>query len=208
MSRSFTRLKQFDLSFVNDEYQIIAGVDEVGRGALAGPVVASCVVLPKDFDHFKINDSKILSKKKREELSSLIIENAIAYAFGEVPAKIIDEINILEATKLAMKMAIEKIQLPIDLVLVDAINKLDVKNNIKGIIKGDAKSLAIASASILAKVYRDNLMDNLAKEYPQYHFDSNKGYGTKEHLEAINKFGPIEGIHRFTFKGVSFIPLF
>ena len=107
-----------------------------------------------------------------------------------------------------MKMAIEKIQLPIDLVLVDAINKLDVKNNIKGIIKGDAKSLAIASASILAKVYRDNLMDNLAKEYPQYHFDSNKGYGTKEHLEAINKFGPIEGIHRFTFKGVLFIPLF
>ncbi len=208
MSRSYSRLKKFDCSFISDKYQIIAGVDEVGRGCLAGPVVASCVILPKDFDNQLIDDSKVLTKKKREELSSLIIDKAVAYAFGEVSAPLIDELNILEATKLAMKIAIEKIGLNIDLVLVDAINKLDVKNDVVGIIKGDAKSLSIASASILAKVYRDSLMADLAKNYPQYHFDRNKGYGTKDHLAAINQFGPIKGVHRFSFQGVSFIPLF
>ncbi len=208
MSRS--DLKKFDDGFRKNPHSLIIGVDEVGRGALAGPVVAASIVLPPNYSNEEINDSKALTPQKREKLAKELLEVAISYSYGVVEAKIIDEINILNATKEAMKIAISNLDInnKDNLVLVDAIKSLDVKNEVVGIIKGDSKSLSIAAASIIAKVYRDHLMDELDKEFPQYNFKSNKGYGTKEHLDAIREHGPIKDIHRITFKGVSFIPLF
>jgi len=176
----------------------IAGVDEVGRGPLAGPVCVAAVIMPLDDIIDGVDDSKKLSEKKRKVLFEQIKEKAIAYSVQLVDERVIDEINILEATKLAMKKAIEGLSLKPDVVLVDAISKLDVDVEIRGIVKGDALSYSIGCASILAKVTRDDLMVELAKEYPEYGFEKHKGYGTKQHIEALKQIGPCE-YHRLSF---------
>ena len=177
----------------------IAGIDEAGRGPLAGPVVCACVIMPLDEDKLidGINDSKKLTEKKREELYDKIKERAIAYSIVEVDERTIDRINILNATKLGMKRALDGLKVKPDIVLIDAV-KLDTDLPQDNIIKGDAKSYNIASASILAKVYRDRLMKKLSVKYPQYNFARHKGYGTKEHIENLKKYGKCE-LHRETF---------
>lgn len=184
----------------------IAGVDEVGRGPLAGPVVTAAVILPADFDVPGIDDSKKLTEKKREALFPVIKEKALAYGIGMADHKLIDEINILEATKVAMAEAVEKAAemlrenhgAEINHVLFDAMKLDTVQLPQTSVIKGDAKSLAIAAASVLAKVTRDRMMVELAEKYPHYAFEKNKGYGTKAHYEGLEKAGPCE-IHRMTF---------
>ena len=177
---------------------LIAGVDEVGRGPLAGPVCVAAVIMPLDDLIEGIDDSKKLSKKKRDLLFDKIKEKAIAYKIEFVNEETIDKINILEATKLAMKKAIEGLTLKPDVVLVDAISKLDVEVELRGIVKGDALSYSIGCASILAKVTRDRLMCELSKEYPEYGFEKHKGYGTKVHIEALKEYGPCV-YHRLSF---------
>ena len=187
-------------------YKFPAGVDEVGRGPLAGPVVAACVVLPEDFDVLGVDDSKKLSEKKRNELYDIIIEKALAYGIGTVDNTIIDEINILQATKLAMREAIAASDTSlevshgkkIDFVLFDAMEIKEVEKEQISLIKGDARSLSIAAASIVAKVTRDRMMVEYDGIYPGYNFSGNKGYGTKAHYEGIDNFG-ITPIHRKTF---------
>lgn len=186
-------------------YRCIAGIDEVGRGPLAGPVYAACVVLPEDWDIPGVNDSKKLSAKRREELSEIIKERAVAYGIGVAEATEIDTINILEATKEAMKRAIddcnevltEKDEAVIDMLLIDAV-KLDTGIPYESIIKGDEKSLSIAAASIIAKVARDNFMTEMDAVYPGYDFASNKGYGTAKHYEGLRTIG-YTPIHRRSF---------
>lgn len=178
-------------------YNLIAGVDEVGRGPLAGPVVVASVIMPTDDIISDVNDSKQVSEKKREKLYPLILEKAIAYSFAVVDEKVIDDINILEATKKAMKEAITGLSVQPEIVLIDAV-KLDVPYQTQSIIKGDANSYNIACASIIAKVYRDRMMVEFAKQYPNYGFEKHKGYGTAEHIRAIGDYGPCP-IHRLTF---------
>lgn len=178
--------------------KLIAGCDEVGRGPLAGPVCVACVIMPLDDLIEGIDDSKKLSEKKREELAEKIKEKAIAYSVCMVNEETIDKINILEATKLCMKNAIEKLEVKPDIVLVDAISKLDTDVKVRGIVKGDALSYSIGAASILAKVTRDKLMCELAEKYPEYGFEKNKGYGTKEHIDALKRIGPCI-YHRLSF---------
>ena len=187
-----------------DKYKslgLVAGMDEAGRGPLAGPVVCACVIMPLENEKLidGINDSKKLSPKKREELFEKIVKTAISYSIVEVDEKTIDRINILQATKLGMKKALESLSVKPAIVLIDAV-KLDIDIKQENIIKGDAKSYNIASASILAKVYRDRLMVKLSKDYPEYHFDKHKGYGTKEHIDALKKYGKCP-IHRDSFIG-------
>ena len=177
---------------------LIAGVDEVGRGPLAGPVCVAAVMMPLDDIIDGIDDSKKISEKKRELLFEQIKEKAICYSIQMVDEQTIDKINILEATKLAMKNAIKALEVKPDVVLVDAISKLDVETEIRGIVKGDALSYSIGCASILAKVTRDRLMCDLAKEYPEYGFEKHKGYGTKQHIEALKELGPCV-YHRLSF---------
>ena len=177
---------------------LIAGVDEVGRGPLAGPVCVACVMMPLDDIIEGVDDSKKISEKKRDLLFDQIKEKAICYSIQMVNEQTIDEINILEATKLAMKRAIEDMSVKPDVVLVDAISKLDTDAEIRGIVKGDALSYSIGCASILAKVTRDRLMCDLAKEYPEYGFEKHKGYGTKQHIEALKEYGPCV-YHRLSF---------
>lgn len=182
-------------------YVNIAGVDEVGRGPLAGPVVAAAVVLPEDFDVLGIDDSKKLSEKRREELFDVILEKAVAWGIGMADHSTIDEINILQATKLAMKDAIADLSGKlegIDYVIFDAVKINDLKLPQEAVIKGDSKILAVAAASIVAKVTRDRMMVAYAEEYPGYGFEKNKGYGTKQHYEGIVRQG-ICPIHRKTF---------
>ena len=188
--------------FYNDQVSFIAGCDEAGRGPLAGPVVAAAVIFPKDYQNELINDSKQLSEKKREELYRVIQENALAIGVSIVDADTIDRINIYEAARLAMKEALAQIKHPIDLVLTDAMPIPNYPVKVIDIVKGDALALPIAAASIIAKVTRDHLMNELDQHYPDYKFAKHKGYGTKEHLEAIKKFGPIEHIHRKTYKPI------
>lgn len=182
------------------EYNYIAGIDEVGRGCLFGPVVACAIVMKKDFDYSEINDSKKLSKKKREKLYDYILENAICYSIVEIDNKVIDEINILEATKKAMKQCIKELE-HCDFALIDAV-KLDIDIPSEAIIKGDTKSFSIACASIIAKVYRDRIVEELAIKYPYYSLETNMGYGTKKHLEGIKEYG-ITKYHRLSFSPVS-----
>ncbi|MBQ7246009.1 MAG: ribonuclease HII [Firmicutes bacterium] len=200
-------LRAFENEYKEAGHRYIAGVDEVGRGPLAGPVVTACVVLPEDYEGLGIDDSKKLSEKKREELYSEIIENAICYGFGLCDNIVIDEVNILEATKLAMKQAIIsanemlKNRFPgekIDLVLVDAVSIPGIETKQISMIRGDATSLSIAAASILAKVKRDRMMREYDDIYPGYDFASNKGYGTKKHYEGLREKG-LTPIHRKTF---------
>lgn len=190
------------LKFEHEEQQkgnfLIAGMDEVGRGPLAGPVCVACVIMPLDDIIEGIDDSKKISEKKRNELANLIKEKAIAYSIEMIDEQTIDEINILEATKLCMKKAVEKLALKPDVILVDAISKLDIDVQIRGIVKGDALSYTIGAASILAKVARDNYMTELAKQYPEYGFEKHKGYGTKAHIEVLKEIGPCE-YHRLSF---------
>ena len=191
-------------------YGNIGGVDEVGRGPLAGPVVTACVVLPEDFDVLGVDDSKKLSLKKREELYDLIMDKALAVGIGMCDNTVIDEINILEATKRAMAESIGKADKmlkkrdlgSLDHVLIDAVKLTGISQSQTNIIKGDATSLSIAAASIVAKVTRDRMMMAYAEEYPWYGFESNMGYGTKKHYEGIEAHG-ITPIHRRTFlKGI------
>ncbi len=181
--------------------QLVAGVDEVGRGPLAGPVVAAAVILPEDFSLLEVNDSKKLSPQKRLVLYPKILQEAVAVGVGVMDNKVIDQINIYEADRLAMKQAVEALSTRPDALLVDAMN-VPVDLPQLELIKGDAKSNSIAAASIVAKVFRDSLMDDYARLYPDYAFDHNAGYGTKDHLEALRKYGPTS-IHRLTFSPVS-----
>ena len=181
-----------------DSYSYICGIDEVGRGPLAGPVVAGAVILPKDCDLLYINDSKKLSEKKREELYDAIMKNAVSVGIGYAGPERIDEINILQATYEAMREAISKLAVVPDILLNDAVTIPGVECKQVPIIKGDAKSISIGAASIIAKVTRDRLMQEYHKIYPQYGFDSNKGYGAATHIEAIRKYGATP-IHRQTF---------
>ena len=193
--------------FYSDKVNLIVGVDEAGRGPLAGPVVAAAVIFARTYINNDINDSKQISEKKREELFKVIQDNALAIGVGIVDAETIDKINSYEATKVAMKEAIKNLNHDYDLILTDAMKLENQKVEVIDIIKGDAKALPIAAASIIAKVTRDHMMDELAKKYPEYGFDVHKGYGTKRHMDALKKFGPIKGIHRFSYKPVYRISL-
>ncbi len=180
------------------QYEYICGIDEVGRGPLAGPVVAGAVILPKDCKLLYLNDSKKLSEKKREELYPQIMENAVAVGLGFVPPERIDEINILQATYEAMREAIGRLAVRPDILLNDAVTIPGVDIRQVPIVRGDAKSASIAAASIVAKVTRDRLMARYDRLYPQYGFASNVGYGAAKHIEALKKYGPTP-IHRKTF---------
>lgn len=182
------------------DYEFICGIDEVGRGPLAGPVAAAAVILPKDCDILYINDSKKLSAKKREELSKQIQEKAVSYAVAMVDSQRIDTINILQATYEAMRTAISKLRVKPQVLLNDAVKIPGVDILQVPIIKGDAKSISIGAASIIAKVERDALMEEYDQVYPEYGFASNKGYGSAKHIEALKKYGPCP-IHRRTFIG-------
>ena len=179
-------------------YDLVAGIDEVGRGPLAGPVVAAAVILPKECKIEGVNDSKKLSAKKREELYDIILEKAVSYGIGIVSNERIDEINILQATYEAMREALSQLKPKADYILADAVTIPMVSTPQRGIVKGDAKSMSIGAASIVAKVYRDRMMEAYDEVYPGYGFASNKGYGAAEHLEGIRKQG-ITPIHRKTF---------
>ena len=191
----------FERNLRNAGINFIAGVDEVGRGPLVGPVVAACVVLPETFNLEGLTDSKKLSEKKREYFYDLIMEQALGVGVGIISEKIIDEINIYEATKIAMKEAINNCSCKIEHVLIDAM-KLDIDIPTTSIIKGDLKSITISAASVIAKVTRDRMLDELDKKYPMYDFKDNKGYPTKKHLEAIKKYGIIDE-HRRSYGPVS-----
>lgn len=181
-----------------DSYSYICGIDEVGRGPLSGPVVAGAVILPKNCNILYINDSKKLSEKKREELYDIIMEKAVAVGIGYSTPERIDEINILQATYEAMREAISKLEVEPDLLLNDAVEIPEVSIKQVPIIKGDAKSISIGAASIVAKVTRDRLMCEYDSVYPEYGFASNKGYGSQSHIDALKKYGPCP-IHRKSF---------
>lgn len=184
---------------INSGFDVVCGVDEAGRGPLAGPVYAACVVLPKGKIIEGVNDSKKLSEKKRNMLYDKIIDECLCYSIGTASEKEIDEINILQATFLAMKRAVDGLEIKPDIALVDGNRDPKFENiKVETIVKGDAKSMSIASASILAKVSRDRYMLEMAEKYPQYHFEKHKGYGTKLHYEMIEKYGICE-IHRKSF---------
>ena len=189
--------------FYSKKVKLIVGVDEAGRGPLAGPVVAAACIFPRAYINKEINDSKQLTEKKREELFETIKKDAIAYGVGIVSAEEIDTLNIYEATKKAMKEAIANLRHEFDLILTDAMPLKGFDVEVIPIIKGDAKALPIAAASIIAKVTRDHMMLELGKKYPEYGFEVHKGYGTAKHMEALKKHGPIKGIHRFSYKPVA-----
>lgn len=191
---------EYENNLYNEGVTLIAGVDEVGRGPLIGPVVACACILPVNFYHKDIKDSKKLSEKKREEMYKIIKENAISIGLGIVSEKVIDEVNIYEATKIAMKEAIKNLNISPEHVLIDAM-KLELNISSTSIIKGDAKSESIAAASIIAKVTRDHMLDEMDKEYPMYDLKNNKGYGTKKHLEALQTYGPCK-YHRVSYSPV------
>ncbi|MHB8579770.1 MAG: ribonuclease HII [Ignavibacteriaceae bacterium] len=198
-------MKNFDNSFLTDQIQFIAGVDEVGRGPLAGPVVSASVIFSPDVFIEGVNDSKQLSEKDREELLPKILEKAISYSVAAVPNGKIDQINILQASLLSMKIAVGRLQIQPHLILVDGNKSFSYTVPAIPIIKGDSKSFSIAAASIIAKVSRDRLMKRLDKYYPNYLWGKNKGYPTKEHIEAIKTYG-MSPLHRKSFlKNILFI---
>lgn len=191
-------MREFEYKY--QEYEYICGIDEVGRGPLCGPVIAAAVILPKDCEILYLNDSKQLSEKKREELYDIIMEKAIAVGIGSASHAVIDEINILNATYVAMREAISKLKVTPDLLLNDAVHIPGVDVKQVSLIKGDARSVSIAAASIIAKVTRDRMMQEYDKVFPGYGLASNKGYGSKEHIEALKEKGPCL-IHRRSFIG-------
>ncbi len=196
----FEEMKKYERSLWNDGCRYIAGIDEVGRGPLAGPVIAAAVILPEDFHLPGLTDSKKLNQQKRECFFHYIKEHAISFGIGMVDSKIIDQINIYEATKLAMIEAVKNLVRTPDHLLIDAM-KLDLPIRQTPIIKGDSISISIAAASVLAKETRDTYMKNLAREFPHYGFDKNMGYGTQEHLSALHKAG-VTREHRQSFSPV------
>ncbi len=193
-------LLKYEKELYEKGYEFIAGTDEAGRGPLAGPVVAAAVILPKNYNLEGLNDSKKLTEKKRDKYYDIIINDAISYAISIIEPEKIDEINIYEASRYAMLDAIEHLKVKPDYILTDAMPIH--KENSLPIIKGDAKSITIAAASVLAKVTRDNIMKKLDELYPEYLFAKHKGYPTKKHIELINKHGVLKKIYRFTFKPV------
>ncbi|MBF0781037.1 MULTISPECIES: ribonuclease HII [unclassified Granulicatella] len=191
---------RYEKELYQSGYHLIAGIDEVGRGPLAGPVVAACVIMPMDDYILGVNDSKQLSPQKREALYAEIIDKAISVGIGIIEPNVIDDINIYQATKLAMIQAIQQIDIIPDYLLIDAMN-LDIAIPQKSLIKGDANSYQIACASIVAKVTRDRLMSKYAEKYPHYDFEHNAGYGTTKHLEGLRQYG-VSAIHRKTFEPI------
>ena len=187
----------YERKHLEDGKKYIAGVDEVGRGPLAGPVVCASVIMPLDDIIEGVDDSKKITEKKREKLFEVIKEKAIAYSICEISQEEIDRINILNAVKKCMTMAVETLSVKPDITLVDGVDT-NLNLNAEYIVKGDSKSYTIGCASILAKVYRDNLMKEYAKEFPEYAFEKHKGYGTKVHIEKIKEIGPCK-LHRRTF---------
>lgn len=190
--------REYEEKYSNLDY--ICGVDEVGRGPLVGPVVACAVILPKNYYIEGLTDSKKLSKKKRESFFEIINKDALAIGIGVIDNQKIDEINILEASRLAMKIAVNNLKIKPNVILTDAM-KLDMGIDEEDIIKGDLKSITISAASVVAKVTRDKMMEELHNKYPMYNFIKNNGYPTKEHVEAIKKYGIIEE-HRKTFSPI------
>ena len=192
----------FEQQFYSKDVQLIVGCDEAGRGCLLGPVFAGAVILPKDFKCELINDSKQLSEKKREEAYQIIIENAIAWGVGSCSVEEIDEMNILNASREAMYRAIDNMNHKFDLVVSDFMKLPKLKVPVIDLVHGDAKAQCVAAASIIAKVSRDHACYELDALYPLYNIKNNKGYGTKDHLEALKKYGPVKGLHRFSYKPV------
>lgn len=179
-------------------YNLVCGVDEAGRGPLAGPVCAAAVVLPKGLILEGVNDSKKLTEKKREALFDVITEQALDWSVAFATVEEIEEINILNAAMLAMKRAVEELKNPVDFAIIDGNRKPPLEIDCEAVVKGDAKSMSVAAASILAKVSRDRILRQYAVDYPQYGFEKHKGYGTKVHVEALKKYGPCE-VHRPSF---------
>ena len=193
----------FDNQFYKKGIKHIVGLDEAGRGCLLGPVVAGAVILPQNFVHSLINDSKKLSEKQREEAFKIIEENAIAIGVGIVSPEEIDKINILEASRHAMMEALNKIDATkYDLIITDYMKLPKAQKEVIDIPHGDASSLAVAAASIVAKVTRDHICKELEKTFPNFKISVHKGYGTKLHLEELEKYGPVKGLHRFSYKPV------
>lgn len=188
----------FEKELISEGYGVVCGIDEAGRGPLAGPVCAAAVILPTDMEIDGLNDSKKLTEKKREALFDVVKEKALAYSIVMVDEKVIDEINILQATLLAMRNAVAGLEIKPDAALIDGNQKPGLGIEERTVVKGDAKSMSIAAASILAKVSRDRFMLELDEKYPQYQFAKHKGYGTKLHYECIEQFG-ISPVHRLTF---------
>ena len=195
---SAVNLWEIEHELYSEEIVTICGVDEAGRGPLAGPVCAAAVILPRDLELPGLNDSKKLTDKKRRELFPIIQEQAIAYGIAFASEQEIDEMNILQATFLAMQRAIDQLEGKADLALIDGNREKDFGLPVKTVVKGDSRSANIAAASILAKVTRDNLMEEMAQKYPEYGFEIHKGYGTKAHYAALTAHGP-SPIHRMTF---------
>ena len=189
----------YENKYYQKGFKIIAGIDEVGRGCWAGPVVAACVIFPRHYKNTAIKDSKVLSFKKRQQLYFEIKKNALAYGIGYCSAKKIDQINIKKATILAMQMAVRQLEIKPDCLLIDAEEINDDFATVVPIIKGDSKSISIAAASIIAKVTRDNFLNIADELFPFYGFKQHKGYGTLLHLKALKKYGPINNFHRMSF---------
>lgn len=201
LENNFEKMMGFENKNYDKGFKYIAGVDEAGRGPLAGPVVAATVILPRNFILLGLTDSKLLSETKRDEFFDIIIDQAISYGISIIDNEKIDKINILEATKYAMKTCLNKLSPSPDHVLIDAVEIDSLPYSSESIIKGDFKSISIAAASIIAKVTRDSLMKELHDEYPVYGFNSNMGYGTKHHIEMLKKHG-ITPYHRKSFAPV------
>ena len=192
----------FEKQYYDDGYKLIVGCDEAGRGCLLGPVFAAAVILPPNFECDLINDSKQLSAKQREKAFDVIIKNAIAYGIASVSADEIDEVNILNASRMAMQKAITNMNHPFDLIITDCMKMKGYDVSVIDLVHGDALSINVAAASILAKVSRDRLCLELDEKYPQYNIKKNKGYGTKDHLAALKEYGPVKHLHRFTYAPV------
>lgn len=198
LEKDFLRMNYYENEAYEKGYKLIAGIDEAGRGPLAGPVVAAAVILPRDFELLGLTDSKLLNEEKRNEFYDIIIDQSISYGITIINNEEIDKINILEATKKAMYSSVEKLSETPDYILIDAVELEDFVIDSKAIIKGDLNSITIAAASVLAKVTRDRLMREIHDLYPVYEFDSNMGYGTKKHLEMLNLHGSTP-YHRKSF---------
>ena len=193
-------LLQYEKKLYAQGINLIAGVDEAGRGPLVGPVVAAAVILPKNYSLDGLTDSKKLTEKQRDKFFEIIKKDAISYGVGIVDAKTIDEINILEASRLAMNIALDNLKVKPEFILTDAM-RLPPRENVKDIIHGDALSISIAAASVIAKVTRDGIMYELDKKYPEYEFAKHKGYPTKKHLENMKKYGILDN-YRFSYRPV------
>ena len=192
----------YEQQFYSKDIKLIVGCDEAGRGCLLGDVFAGAVILPKDFECDLINDSKQLTEKQREEAYKIIIEHAIAWGVGRVTPEEIDRINIYNASRLAMERALKNMNHPFDMIIADAMKIMEYDVPKVALIHGDALSLCVAAASIIAKVSRDHYCYELDKTYPQYEIAKHKGYGTKIHLDALEKYGPVKGLHRFSYKPI------